>query len=417
MADRAVQMKDGQMFHILTYGQANMPSFAAQLSEDDRWNAILHVRTLQGPYLPSPPSTRFEQTAALFRDNCIACHGIDGSGTQMRKVVPLIPDFSSPVWQMSQTEMALVNQISYGSQPLMPGFRYKLTSDQILGLAVYVRSFAGRQGSGSGPTAPPPTSHLTPRVVYGVYCWNCHAADGKGTASVRAIDSHLPDFTSVSFQKSRTDAALTHSILEGKGPLMKSRKQELGTVDVKDMVSLVRGFEGGKQTVEMVMPGEGFPVGEGSGSGSGTGAGAGSGTGGSGVIVTDEDSAKKQRMAAFIYQHNCINCHGPDGTGSIMRPTLPEIPNFTNAKFHQTHSNVQLVETILRGKNKMPAGGGQPVTPEQAENLVAYVRAFAPKGVVIPDTGLSDTDFDKAYKRLLEQYKELQKQFEGKDKR
>jgi cytochrome c oxidase cbb3-type subunit 3 len=247
-----------------------------------------------------------------------------------------------------------------------------------------------------------------------VYCWNCHAADGKGTASVRGIDSHLPDFTSANFQRSRTDADLTHSILEGKGPLMKSRKEELGTVDVKDMVALVRGFEGGKQVVEMVMPGEGFPVPE--GSGSGTGVSAGSGTG-SGTGVTDEDTAKKLRMAAFIYQHNCINCHGPDGTGSLMRPTLPEIPNFTNAKFHQTHSNVQLVETVLKGKNKMPAGGGQPVSPEQAENLVAYVRAFAPKGTVIPDTGLSDTDFDKAYKRLLEQYKELQKQFEkGKDK-
>jgi mono/diheme cytochrome c family protein len=414
LADRAVQMKDGQMFHILTYGQANMPSFAAQLATDDRWSVILHVRTLQGPYLPSPPTTRFEQTAALFRDNCIACHGIDGAGNQMRKVVPLIPDFSSPAWQMSQTEMALVNQISYGSQPLMPGFRYKLTSDQILGLAVYVRSFAVRQGSGSGLSTPPPTSHLTPKVVYGVYCWNCHAADGKGTPSVRAIDSHLPDFTSVNFQKSRSDADLTHSILAGKGPLMKSRKEELGTVDVKDMVALVRGFESGKQVVDMVMPGEGFPVPEGSGSGSGTGAGAGSGTG----VAESEDAAKKLRMAAFIYQHNCINCHGPDGRGSIMRPTLPEIPDFTKANFHQTHGNVQLTNTILKGKGKMPAGGGQPVSPEQAEYLVAYVRAFAPKGLVIPDTdALSDSEFDRSYKRLLEQYKELQKQFEkGKDK-
>jgi mono/diheme cytochrome c family protein len=47
LAPRAVQMKDGQMFHILTYGQNNMPSYAAQLSRADRWNAVVYVRSLQ----------------------------------------------------------------------------------------------------------------------------------------------------------------------------------------------------------------------------------------------------------------------------------------------------------------------------------------------------------------------------------
>ena len=47
LAERAVQMKDGQMFHVLTYGQGNMPPYAAQLTRDDRWKVILHVRALQ----------------------------------------------------------------------------------------------------------------------------------------------------------------------------------------------------------------------------------------------------------------------------------------------------------------------------------------------------------------------------------
>lgn len=46
-AARATQMKDGEMFHILTYGQGNMASYAAQLSSDERWKVILHVRSLQ----------------------------------------------------------------------------------------------------------------------------------------------------------------------------------------------------------------------------------------------------------------------------------------------------------------------------------------------------------------------------------
>jgi mono/diheme cytochrome c family protein len=44
---RQLQMNDGQMFYILTYGQQNMPPAASQLSREDRWKVILHVRSLQ----------------------------------------------------------------------------------------------------------------------------------------------------------------------------------------------------------------------------------------------------------------------------------------------------------------------------------------------------------------------------------
>jgi mono/diheme cytochrome c family protein len=47
LGENAVQMKDGQMFHILTYGWRNMPAHAAQLSREDRWKVVLHVRALQ----------------------------------------------------------------------------------------------------------------------------------------------------------------------------------------------------------------------------------------------------------------------------------------------------------------------------------------------------------------------------------
>lgn len=47
LADNARAMKDGQMFHILTYGQNNMPSYASQISRQDRWDVIAYVRSLQ----------------------------------------------------------------------------------------------------------------------------------------------------------------------------------------------------------------------------------------------------------------------------------------------------------------------------------------------------------------------------------
>ena len=55
LAEHALKMKDGQMFHLLTFGQNNMPSYAGQLSREDRWNVIAYVRVLQAQAAANPP--------------------------------------------------------------------------------------------------------------------------------------------------------------------------------------------------------------------------------------------------------------------------------------------------------------------------------------------------------------------------
>ena len=54
LADRARAMRDGQIFHIMTYGQNLMASYAAQVPADDRWHIVLHVRALQNPAAATP---------------------------------------------------------------------------------------------------------------------------------------------------------------------------------------------------------------------------------------------------------------------------------------------------------------------------------------------------------------------------
>jgi mono/diheme cytochrome c family protein len=44
--DQTRQKTDAQLFQILTNGQNTMPSHRSQISRDDRWKAILHLRTL-----------------------------------------------------------------------------------------------------------------------------------------------------------------------------------------------------------------------------------------------------------------------------------------------------------------------------------------------------------------------------------
>ena len=49
LAENARGMSDGQMFRTVTAGNNNMPSHAAQVERDDRWKAILYIRSLQAP--------------------------------------------------------------------------------------------------------------------------------------------------------------------------------------------------------------------------------------------------------------------------------------------------------------------------------------------------------------------------------
>jgi mono/diheme cytochrome c family protein len=59
LAEHSVTLKDGQIFHILTFGQKNMPSYAAQIAEEDRWKVILYLRYLQAPSQGTPgPATK-----------------------------------------------------------------------------------------------------------------------------------------------------------------------------------------------------------------------------------------------------------------------------------------------------------------------------------------------------------------------
>lgn len=63
LAEHAKKMKDGQLFHVLTYGQNNMPSYASQLSRDDRWSVILYVRAMQAAAAPASPASAAEPSA------------------------------------------------------------------------------------------------------------------------------------------------------------------------------------------------------------------------------------------------------------------------------------------------------------------------------------------------------------------
>jgi len=48
LAENALGLSDGHIFRIVSAGQGNMAPFARHITKEDRWKALLYVRSLQG---------------------------------------------------------------------------------------------------------------------------------------------------------------------------------------------------------------------------------------------------------------------------------------------------------------------------------------------------------------------------------
>jgi len=57
LGEKSMKLAEGQMFHILTFGQKKMPSYASQLTANDRWSVIAYVRSVQNQAAAPAPVT------------------------------------------------------------------------------------------------------------------------------------------------------------------------------------------------------------------------------------------------------------------------------------------------------------------------------------------------------------------------
>jgi mono/diheme cytochrome c family protein len=240
--------------------------------------------------------------------------------------------------------------------------------------------------------------------------------------------------------------------LLGKGKFMPPMAEKLGAVDVKQMVSLVRAFRGGKQVIPLpppILPGPSGPLMARTQSTAHPVLGAScvgwmGSRQGQGLLLTasalirgrtdapitstgeprpkaeqplpvpSAETAATVRVGESIFRQYCFVCHGLDGKGNGMRPVLPPIPDFTNPAFHQEHSDSQLLVSILDGKGTlMPANRGR-VTEDQARSLVVFVRTFGPfnQQFAVQAGGTANADFDKKFLQLQQQWSELEKELQ-----
>ncbi len=76
-----------------------------------------------------------------------------------------------------------------------------------------------------------------------------------------------------------------------------------------------------------------------------------------------------------LYLKACANCHGPDGSGRVMRKMLPSIGDHTSPALHARLKDEDIAHLIKKGKGKMP-GFGEVFDPGQIEAIIAYTRSL-----------------------------------------
>jgi cytochrome c oxidase cbb3-type subunit III len=115
---------------------SEMPAFAGMLSPIEVAQTAAYVRSLSG--LDSDPE-RAAAGAALYADNCAACHGASGEGGR---------DFGAPsladaLWLYGSSEAEIAQQIQAPKHGVMPAWRHRLGEDTVKKLAVFIHSLGG----------------------------------------------------------------------------------------------------------------------------------------------------------------------------------------------------------------------------------------------------------------------------------
>jgi cytochrome c6 len=78
---------------------------------------------------------------------------------------------------------------------------------------------------------------------------------------------------------------------------------------------------------------------------------------------------------AANYKAKCAMCHGADGKGDTPIGKKMGIHDFASAEV-QKASDADLIATITKGKNKMPAYENK-LSAAQIKEIVAYIRSLA----------------------------------------
>ncbi len=117
---------------------SQMPAFGRDglLDAQQIDDVVSRVRSLSGKEKPGAASAR---GAAIFANNCVACHGADGKGLRQFGA----PNLTDAIWLFGSSRADVVQSVHTAHYGVMPAWGGRLNPVTIKMLAAYVHSLGG----------------------------------------------------------------------------------------------------------------------------------------------------------------------------------------------------------------------------------------------------------------------------------
>lgn len=206
------------------------------------------------------------------------------------------------------------------------------------------------------------------RALYQSHCAACHQFDGEGGIGLPLSSDKLEDVS---------DDYLRRSIRLGRPGRVMPAYQRLSDAQVDAIVRYLRERSGTQE-----------------------------------IAFSDEPVDGDPRKGAMIYEEHCLKCHGEDGKGegkgtgvtlSRERSFLVMPASISNPGFLAAAPDRLIQHSISVGRKSsgMPAFGRGKLSPDEIDDVVAYVRSFESRQKPVPPlaederpTHLYDSPYD-----------------------
>ncbi len=283
----------------------------------------------------------------LYAEHCVDCHGADGRGQ-----VPNARNFGDVDYMRGETPLDFYVAITEGIASIeeveeeMPAFGDELSSDERWDLVYYVWRFSTTEQRLSAGNE-----------IYDSFCEECHGPDGRS----QILDA--ADLSDQRFVAHQSPSLLYLSVTRGRGS-MPAWQARLSQDERWTVIEYVRTFSYDPELTEEIEV-EAAPEEEES-----------SASCDSAYLSQTNPFAwdDNQAIAAgeSLYQIECSECHGDDGTGTIART-----PDFTNPAFRGTLIEMpgEPLCRVAEGINRMPAFKDS-LTDTELWQLLTYIAAF-----------------------------------------
>jgi mono/diheme cytochrome c family protein len=115
--------------------------------------------------------------------------------------------------------------------------------------------------------------------------------------------------------------------------------------------------------------------------------------------LDDKTTKSSTTTPIQVYRASCLECHDVDGRGSVTRESVPQLPDFTDAKWQSSKSDAVLTRSILEGKGKLMPKMKKKLGSLDVAAMVAFVRGFKDGKQVVEEEPAVASESEKSGER------------------